>query len=48
MSSYLSPYFINNPDKQVAVLDNPFVLLRDKKVSNIRKRHLAAVLTIRV
>ncbi|GHT85218.1 60 kDa chaperonin [Betaproteobacteria bacterium] len=33
---YLSPYFINNPDKQVAVLDNPFVLLFDKKVSNIR------------
>jgi chaperonin GroEL len=24
---YLSPYFINNPDKQVAILDNPFVLL---------------------
>jgi chaperonin GroEL len=33
---YLSPYFINNPDKQVAALDNPFVLLYDKKVSNIR------------
>ncbi|MBW7860317.1 MAG: chaperonin GroEL [Rhodocyclaceae bacterium] len=33
---YLSPYFINNPDKQVAILDNPFVLLFDKKVSNIR------------
>ncbi|MCQ4437905.1 chaperonin GroEL, partial [Clostridioides difficile] len=33
---YLSPYFINNPEKQVAVLDNPFVLLHDKKVSNIR------------
>jgi chaperonin GroEL len=33
---YLSPYFINNPDKQIAVLDNPFVLLHDKKVSNIR------------
>jgi chaperonin GroEL len=33
---YLSPYFINNPDKQVAVLDNPFVLLHDKKVSKIR------------
>jgi chaperonin GroEL len=34
---YLSPYFINNPDKQVAVLDNPFVLLHDKKISNIRE-----------
>jgi chaperonin GroEL len=33
---YLSPYFINNPDKQVAVLDNPFILLHDKKISNIR------------
>jgi len=34
---YLSPYFINNPDKQVAVLEDPFVLLHDKKVSNIRE-----------
>ena len=33
---YLSPYFINNPDKQVSVLDNPFILLVDKKISNIR------------
>ena len=33
---YLSPYFINNPDKQVAVLDNPYILLHDKKISNIR------------
>src|ERR1700677_4269443 len=33
---YLSPYFINNPDKQVATLENPFVLLYDKKVSNLR------------
>jgi chaperonin GroEL len=33
---YLSPYFINNPDKQIAVLDSPFVLLHDKKISNIR------------
>src|SRR5574340_1379817 len=33
---YLSPYFINNPDKQIAVMDNPFILLHDKKVSNIR------------
>ena len=33
---YLSPYFINNPDKQITVLDNPFVLLHDKKISNIR------------
>jgi len=33
---YLSPYFINNPEKQVAVLENPFILLFDKKISNIR------------
>ena len=33
---YLSPYFINNPEKQIAVLDDPFILLHDKKVSNIR------------
>ena len=33
---YLSPYFINNPDKQVALLDDPFILLHDKKISNIR------------
>ena len=33
---YLSPYFINNPDKQITVLDNPFILLFDKKISNIR------------
>jgi chaperonin GroEL len=33
---YLSPYFINNPDKQSAILENPFVLLFDKKISNIR------------
>ena len=33
---YLSPYFINNPDKQIALLDDPYVLLHDKKISNIR------------
>ncbi len=33
---YLSPYFINNPDKQMAILEDPFILLYDKKVSNIR------------
>ncbi|MCC7546892.1 MAG: chaperonin GroEL [Burkholderiales bacterium] len=34
---YLSPYFINSAEKQMAVLDNPLVLLHDKKVSNIRE-----------
>ena len=33
---YLSPYFINNPDKQVAVLEDPYILIFDKKISNIR------------
>jgi len=33
---YLSPYFINQPDKQIAILENPYVLLHDKKISNIR------------
>ena len=34
---YLSPYFINNPDKQAALFENPFILLYDKKISNIRE-----------
>ncbi len=33
---YLSPYFINNAEKQHAMLENPYVLLHDKKISNIR------------
>ena len=33
---YLSPYFITNQDKQIVELDQPFVLLFDKKISNIR------------
>ena len=33
---YLSPYFINNAERQIALMDNPFVLLHDKKISNIR------------
>src|SRR5690554_2348097 len=34
---YLSPYFINNQDTMSAELENPFVLLVDKKISNIRE-----------
>lgn len=34
---YLSPYFINNAEKQLAALENPFILLCDKKISNIRE-----------
>ena len=33
---YLSPYFINNQEKQTVELDQPFILLFDKKISNIR------------
>jgi chaperonin GroEL len=34
---YLSPYFINNQANQTAELDNPYVLLYDKKISNVRE-----------
>jgi len=34
---YLSPYFINQPEQQTAVLESPFILLFDKKISNIRE-----------
>ena len=33
---YLSPYFINNQQAQNVELDNPYILLHDKKISNIR------------
>ena len=33
---YLSPYFINNQDNMMAEIDDPYVLLYDKKISNIR------------
>ncbi|MBD3635559.1 MAG: chaperonin GroEL [Methylophaga sp.] len=33
---YLSPYFVNNQEKMLAELDNPYVLLFDKKISSIR------------
>ena len=34
---YLSPYFINNQQNQTAELENPFVLLYEKKISNVRE-----------
>src|ERR1041385_9071377 len=34
---YLSPYFINSPEKQIAVLEDAFILLHDKKISSIRE-----------
>ncbi len=33
---YLSPYFINNQDNMSVDLENPFILIHDKKISNIR------------
>jgi chaperonin GroEL len=34
---YLSPYFINNQQSMSAELENPFILLHDKKISNVRE-----------
>jgi chaperonin GroEL len=33
---YLSPYFVTNADKMVAELDNPYILLHEKKLSNLQ------------
>ena len=33
---YLSPYFVTNPDKMEAELENPFILIHDKKISNMK------------
>ncbi|WP_218460483.1 chaperonin GroEL [Rickettsia sp. TH2014] len=33
---YLSPYFVTNPEKMVAELENPFILLFEKKLSNLQ------------
>ncbi|MGC3979672.1 MAG: chaperonin GroEL [Steroidobacteraceae bacterium] len=34
---YLSPYFINNQSNQTAEFDNPYILLCEKKISNVRE-----------
>src|SRR3546814_4811271 len=34
---YLSPYFINNAQSQQVELENPLILITDKKISNIRE-----------
>ena len=34
---YLSPYFINNQDRMTAELEDPYILLHDKKIANIRE-----------
>ncbi|OGS95116.1 MAG: chaperonin GroL [Gallionellales bacterium RIFCSPLOWO2_02_FULL_57_47] len=41
---YLSPYFINNLDKQIVAFDEPYILVHDKKISNIH--HLLPVLEL--
>jgi chaperonin GroEL len=33
---YLSPYFVTNPDKMEAILDNPYILIFEKKVSSMK------------
>jgi chaperonin GroEL len=34
---YLSPYFINTPDRQAAILEDPYVLIHDKKISAVKE-----------
>ncbi len=34
---YISPYFITNPDAMEAVLENPYILIVEKKISNVRE-----------
>ncbi len=34
---YLSPYFVTDPDKMEAVLENPYILIYGKKISNVRE-----------
>jgi chaperonin GroEL len=33
---FVSPYFINQQDKQASILDNPYILLHDKKIASIK------------
>jgi len=34
---YLSPYFVTNPDKMVCEMDNPLILINEKKISNMKE-----------
>jgi chaperonin GroEL len=34
---YISPYFVNNPDTMEASLDDPYILITEKKISNVRE-----------
>ncbi len=33
---YISPYFVTNPDKMIAELENPYILIHDKKISSMK------------
>ena len=33
---YISPYFVTNPEKMEAILDEPFILINEKKISNMK------------
>ncbi|HDQ26420.1 MAG TPA: chaperonin GroEL [bacterium] len=33
---YISPYFVTNPDKMTAEVENPYILIHDKKISNMK------------
>jgi chaperonin GroEL len=33
---YLSPYFVTNPEKMIAELESPYILIHDKKISNMK------------
>ncbi len=34
---YLSPYFVTDPEKMIAEMDNPYILIYDKKISNLQE-----------
>ncbi|WP_017731675.1 chaperonin GroEL [Nafulsella turpanensis] len=34
---YLSPYFVTNPEKMIAEMDNPYILIYDKKISSMKE-----------
>jgi len=34
---YLSPYFVTNPEKMIVEMDNPYILIYDKKISNVQE-----------
>lgn len=40
---FISPYFITDPERQEAVIENPFILITDKKVSNVKQDLLPVI-----